>query len=150
MVRRLTDVKHIPKLVAFGRAFHARTAMRDITFDAKRAEQLLRSSMVSLDSAVWGAFGKDGKVCGLLIGTVVPWPWSEGDYGTDIVFAADRHGAELYRAFEQWAFARGVNAIQVGVSSGMPQADAFYRAMGMQQVGGMYLQTRRAAGEVAA
>lgn len=150
MIRRLTDVKHIPRLVAFGRRFHARTAMAAIPFDDARAERLLKSSMVSLDSAVWGAMDTDGKFCGLLIGTIVPWPWCEGSYATDLVFAADRYGAELYRAFEQWAWKSKVNAIQVGVSSGMPQADAFYQAMGMRNTGGMYLQTAPVGAEVAA
>lgn len=149
MIRRLTDVKHIPRLVSFGRRFHARTASAGIAFSESRAAQLLKSSMVSLDSAVWGAMDTDGKFCGLLIGTIVPWPWCEGSYATDLVFAADRYGAELYRAFEQWAWKFKVNAIQVAVSSGMPQADAFYQAMGMQNTGGMYLQTAPVGAEVA-
>lgn len=150
MIRRLTDVKHIPRLVAFGRRFHAMTAMAGIPFCEKRAAQLLRQTMVSLDSAVWGSF-IENKVCGILIGTIVPWPYMEGSYGTDLVFCAEADGTALYRAFEQWALAHGANAIQVGVSSGMARADAFYRAVGMEQTGGMYLQVaRRERAEVAA
>lgn len=147
MILRLYDPKNIPKLIEFGRRFHALTALAAIPFDARRSEQLLRQSFMSRDAAVWAAF-HDKKVTGLLIGALFDWPYLEGRYASDIVFAAERDGLRLYRSFEQWARSHGANAIQMGVSSGLPQAGEFYEKMGLTNVGGVYFQhIKRAAAQ---
>lgn len=91
------------------------------------------------DSAVWASF-VGNKVRGFLIGAVIEWPYLQGAYATDWAFIAHSNGRELYRAFEQWATSHGVNAIQMGVSSGIAQADEFYESVGLRRVGGVYFR----------
>jgi GNAT superfamily N-acetyltransferase len=111
----------------------------NIPLDVKKSERLIRAAMVEQDvGAIWASF-IGNKVRGFLIGALIEWPYLEGKYATDWAFIADSNGRELYRAFEQWAKAHGANAIQMGVSSGLPQADAFYESVGLRNVGGIYL-----------
>jgi len=138
VIRRLYDPKHIPKLIQYARGWHAKSVAGTIPLDVKKSEVLLRASMVELGvGAVWASF-VGNKVHGFLIGALIEWPYLEGRYATDWAFIADSYGRELYKAFEQWAMAHGANAIQMGVSSGLPQADKFYESVGLQKVGGVY------------
>lgn len=139
MIRRLTDPKHIPKLIDYARGWHAKSVFKDIPLDIKKSEALFRSSFVSMDAAVWASF-IGTRVHGFLIGAILDWPYLKGSYATDWAFIADRDGRGLYRAFEAWAVAHGANAIQMGVSSGMPQADRFYETVGLQRTGGIYFR----------
>lgn len=138
MIRRLYDPKHTGKLIAYGRQLHGKTAYANIPIDVKKANAFFASCMVGQDTAVWASFGKDNKVYGVLVGSVQHWPYLEGLYATDLLFIADRGGRELYRAFEQWAVSHGANSIQMGVSSGLTQAGAFYQTIGLKPVGGIY------------
>lgn len=92
---------------------------------------------MSADGAVWASF-VDRKVRGILIGAVLDWPYLEGKYMTDLLFIADNDGVALYKAFTQWGASHGATSIQMGVSSGLPQAGAFYEKMGLKKVGGIY------------
>jgi len=140
MIRRLYDPKHVPKLIQYARGWHAKSVTGTIPLDVKKSDVLLRASMMAVDTgAVWASF-VGNKVQGFLIGALIDWPYLEGKYATDWAFIADRNGRELYRAFEQWATSHGVNAIQMGVSSGLPQAGAFYESVGLRQVGGVYFR----------
>jgi len=138
LIRRLTDPKHIPKLIEYARQWHAKSALKGIAIDTAKSAALLRSAMMDPNGAIWASFDKDKKIHGILIGMVIDWPYLAGRYGTDLLFIADRDGLQLYRAFTQWAKARKVNSLQMGVSSGLPQAGAFFERMGLQNVGGIY------------
>ena len=137
MIRRLYEPKNIPKLIDYARRWHAKSVLAGIPIDVGRASALLRGSFMSPDGAVWASY-KDGKVRGLLIGAVLDWPYLEGRYVTDLVFIADTDGKALYKALVQWGAAHGATSIQMGVSSGLPQAGKFYETMGLKNVGGIY------------
>jgi GNAT superfamily N-acetyltransferase len=138
MIRRLTDPKHVPKLIQYARGWHAKSVTSNIPLDVKKSERLIRAAMVEQDvGAIWASF-IGNKVRGFLIGALIEWPYLEGKLATDFAFVADSSGRELYRAFEQWAKAHGANAIRMEVSSGLPQANEFYESVGLKNVGGVY------------
>jgi len=99
---------------------------------------MFRESFMSHDRAVWVSWDERKKVRGFLVGAVLEWPALEGCYMTDLYYLADRDGVALYKAFRQWGIAHGATSIQMGVSSGLPQAGKFYEAMGLKEVGGIY------------
>lgn len=137
MIKRIFDRRHAPELIAFGRKFHAASKLSVLPFDPKRCEKTLLSALISTEHAVWAAY-HDGAVSGVMIGALCSYPFFNATYATDILFLAELHGEELFREFVKWAIKARVDALQLGVSSGMPQADAFYEAVGLQRVGGMY------------
>ena len=137
MIRRLYDPKHIPKLIGYARQWHAKSALAGIPIDTPRATAMFRQSLMAEDAAVWVSW-IDKKVRGFLVGVVLDWPALEGKFMTDLYFLADRDGVALYKAFVQWGTAHGATSIQMGVSSGLPQAGKFYEAMGLKNVGGIY------------
>lgn len=140
MIRRLYDPKHVPKLIEYGRTWHGKTVLCDIPVNTSKASAFFKGCMMATDTAVWASFDKNNKVRGVLVGSIQEWPYLDGSYATDLLFVADREGRQLYRTFEQWAKSHGANSIQMGVSSGLPQAEAFYENIGLQNVGGIYFQ----------
>lgn len=140
MIRRLYHPDSIPKLIAFGRKQHQRLGF-ELPFSPERCEMLLRAAMVphSPDKAVWGAY--DGnKVCGVLIAGIEPFAFMTGDYVCDMIFVAEKHGERLFRAMLQWGKSHGAVAIQLAVTTGVPQAEQFYERQGLRRVGGVYLK----------
>lgn len=139
MIKRLSDPKHIPKIIAYGKMWHARSAMKDLPFDVKRSEAILRSSLaLTPDNATWGAFDKNNKLTGVLIAGIFPYPFFNASYATDLAFIAHAEGDKLFRVFRQWAKSHGAAAIQMGVTSGLPQAEDFYTKLGLERVGGIF------------
>jgi hypothetical protein len=139
MIRRLYDPNNIHAILRFARGMHAKSALAGIPIDARRADSLLRGAFMSSNGAVWASY-HEKQVAGVLIGAILDWDYLVGQYATDVVFIATHHGAALYRAFEQWALARKVNAIQMGVSSGVGRAGQLYEKFGMAKVGGVYFK----------
>ena len=92
---------------------------------------------------MWASY-KGKAIGGFLIGAVLDWPYLEGKYVTDLLFLADSDGKALYNALVQWGTAHGATSIQMGVSSGLPQAGKFYESMGLQNVGGIFFGELRA------
>lgn len=137
MIRRVFDQKWINKIVAYGMAWHKESVMRDLKFSRQRSAQVLRESFMSPDCAVFLALEEE-KVRGVLIGAVCAYPFFDASYATDLAFCAHKEGAQLFRAFEQWAKNHGAQALQMGVTSALEGADDFYRAAGLIQTGGIY------------
>jgi hypothetical protein len=138
VIRRLHDPAHTPKLIAFGRRMHSRLAM-PFPYDEKRCEALLRASYFAFDKAVWAAF--DGnKVCGVLLAAIEPFAFMEGNYVTDMIFVAEKHGEKLYGAMVEWGNTHGAQAVQTAVSSGFKGADKFYLGQGLKRMGGLYFK----------
>jgi hypothetical protein len=138
MIRRLYDPANIPKLIQYGKRWHPRSALKDLPFDAKRCDQLLRGAFISPDMAVWASFDQKKHVRGVLIGAICAYPFFDAKYATDITFIADHDGAALFRSFYQWAKSHGANALQMGVTSGLSEAEPFYLSVGLEKIGGIY------------
>lgn len=114
--------------------------MKDLPFSVKRSDTAIRQAFLDIEhQAVWAAF--DGKeMCGVLIGAICAYPFFDACFATDHVFVADKEGDKLFRSFSQWAKSHGASAMQMGVTSGFPQAERFYEAMGFERVGGIYFK----------
>ncbi len=111
----------------------------------ERCEKLLRASYMAFDKAVWASF--DGKrICGILLASIEPFAFMQGEYVMDMIFVAERHGDKLYRAMVQWGAAHGAQAVQVAVTTGvdvttgLAAADNFYAAQGLKRMGGVYFK----------
>ena len=140
MIRRVFDRKYIPRIIAFGRKFHQRTAMNKLPFSVKRSEKTILGALTSPDCIVLLA-EHEGQITGVLIGAICSYPFFEASYATDLVFIAERDGEKLFRQFALWALKHGVDVLQMGVTSGLEVADKFYAGIGMKSVGGIYIQS---------
>lgn len=108
-------------------------------YSSERCEKLVRASYMSFDKAIWAAFNGN-SICGVLLASIEPFAFMEGEYVTDMIFVAERHGEKLYRAMVQWGKAHGAEAVQVGVTSGFDGADKFYATQGLKRMGGIYFK----------
>ena len=142
MIRRLYDPGNVPKLVAFGRKWHAKLGFPQ-AYSPERAEMLLKASFMAPDRAVWGAFD-DKQVVGILVACIEPFAFMEGNYVTDVCFAAEKEGAGLFHAMLQWGKTHGACAVQAGVTSGVKDAEKFYEALKMTRVGSVYIKSLEA------
>ena len=140
MIRRLYHPDSIPKLIAFGRKQHERLGF-EFPYSPQKCHTLLKASMMphSPDKAVWGAYDKN-KVVGVLIAGIEPFAFMQGEYVCDMIFVAEKHGEKLYRAMVQWGQSHGAVAVQLAVTTGVPQAEKFYEKQGLKRIGGVYLK----------
>jgi len=137
MIRRLTDVKHIPRLLEYGKKWHGKSSYAHLAFSYERSKATLKAAMLSPGSVVFAAFDEE-KLCGALVGMIVEFPWFEESFATDLIFMADKYGDRLFATFAKWA-RKHTKHIQMGVTSGLGTADKFYQAIGMKQIGGIYV-----------
>lgn len=90
----------------------------------------------------------DGEIDGVYIGNIGNYFFSNELGAWDLIFYVrpERRGslcaARLWRAFRQWAEAKGAKAIWPGISTGVyrEQAARFYRGMGLEEVGSVFFQ----------
>jgi hypothetical protein len=140
VIRRLYHPDNCAKLIAFGRKWHAQVPQMQWAYSPEKCEKLLKACFMAPDKAVWGSFDKKNKVRGVLIGAIEPFAFMEGSYVMDLVFCAEQDGAQLFRALVQWGKSHGAVAVQLGVTSGIPQAEKFYEAAGLKRVGSIFVQ----------
>jgi hypothetical protein len=138
LIRRLTDIKHIPQIIAYGKAWHEKSAMKDLPYSPERCRETIKSCMLMPGHIVLGAYDK-GQMCGVLIGAICHYQFFDAEYATDLVFVADKYGLQLFQEFCKWTAKLGIKVMQVGVTSGLPQAEQFYEKLGMQRIGSIFL-----------
>lgn len=138
MIRQLHDPKHIHKLTEYGKRWHERSVMNGLPFSTKQCGSLLRSAFMSPDMRVFASFDEKQNIQGVLIAAICTYPFFDAQYVTDIVFIADKEGDKLFAEMERWARSHKVHCIQMGVTSGLPEAGNFYKAKGLELIGGTY------------
>lgn len=141
MIRRLTDPKWIPQLIALGREFHAKSIYAGIPYDPTTCRQVLKGALAQPHMALFANVEGEAEVTGFLIALISDYVFASASYATDLVFVAKKGGPALYRRFEKWAKDCGCQAIQVGVSSGIgdpAKLGRYYVNLGYRQVGGLY------------
>lgn len=139
---RLANTGDLTRLVIFGRNAHAHSNYADIPYNSMVVRETLRAAVTLKGQDVIIAERDDGSLCGLLIALTVPLPFSRRKYATDGVFYAEQGGDKLLDAFIEWAKARHVARIDMGVTQSDPsrRLDVLYKSRGFQPTGGMYLQ----------
>jgi GNAT superfamily N-acetyltransferase len=131
---------------AMMRAAHAESPIyRAMPIDDRKLKGYIADVIHSKDHAVLlheGAAGIDG----LYIGMLVQQFFTLEVTAMDILFyvrpqrRGTRAAVRLWRAFEQWAAARGAKAIQVGTMTEIDPARTakFYQGMGLRDIGGVF------------
>lgn len=139
---RLANTGDLTRLVIFGRNAHAASNYADIPYNSMVVRETLRAAVTLKGQDVLIAERDDGSLCGLLIALTVPLPFSRRKYATDGVFFAEQGGDKLLDAFIEWARARHVARIDMGVTQFDPQRrlDRLYESRGFVTTGGMYMQ----------
>lgn len=143
MIRRLTDPKWIPQLIALGRGFHAESAYSRLPYDESTCRSALKGALAQPHMSLW-ANVEGNAVTGFLIGLISDYVFTRATYATDLVFVAKRGGPAIFRRFEKWAKDCGCESIQVGISSGIgdpAKLGKYYERLGYHRVGGLYMRT---------
>lgn len=143
---RLANTGDLTRLVIFGRNAHAASNYSDIPYNSMVVRETLRAAVTLKGQDVIIAEREDGSLCGLLIALTVPLPFSRKKYATDAVFFAEQGGNLLLDAFLEWARARHVVRVDMGVTQfdQTQRLDALYERKGFQRTGGMYMQKMEA------
>jgi len=138
---RLAHLGDLTRLVMFGRRAHADSNYSDIPFNADVTRNMFRGGVLLKGQDVLIAEREDGSLCGFLICMAIQLPFSRKKYATDGAFYAEQGGDVLLDAFIDWARARHVARIDMGVSQYDPgqRLDALYARKGLERTGGMYL-----------
>jgi hypothetical protein len=95
----LTDLSGI---VEFGKAAVAKTNYADLPYNATSTRRTIQGWLKRPDMRVWIAL-RDGRVCGVLIGSVDTLLFSHVNLATDFAFAAEAGGDKLLDLFIAWA-----------------------------------------------
>lgn len=140
---KLLQMPMLSEVLRFGREAFERSNYAPLKFNSVIARATLRDTLK--DKSMRGFTAWRGERCvGLLIGSIVPLPWSAGLTATDIVFIADQGGDLLLQKFVEWAKHNRVVRIDMGVSDEGMRAgyDRFYAKAGFGRAGRLYYWQR--------
>lgn len=147
MIIRPAAIGDIEGMVEIGRKWHEKSAHAHVRFDPIRAGMFAMRAISSKSDCSLVA-EHNGRVCGILIGTIQDWPFLSLRVATDLLTVSDRAGAgrALLRQFETWAWLNGADEMLLGVSfGGDPRAcESIYKRAGYSHVGGMFSKRRSA------
>ena len=132
----------VTPLVRFYQASHAESEWSWAPFSAAAARRSINELRKRPDCTAFIAL-QDGKVCGLLFGTVDSVLYGRTVYATDMEFYAHNGGKELLEAFRDWATSKGAaircHATAHPEQEGRAKAkDRWFQAQGLEKIGGMY------------
>lgn len=127
-------------VVMLSRRLHEESEWAFLTFSPAAMRKSLDQILRRPDYEVFVAEDAEGNLTGLLIGSVDQVIYGRATFATDVEFAANGGGDELLDEFRNWAVAKGVSVIVMGVSNSGREAakDRFFRKHGMERSGGMY------------
>ena len=85
---------------------------------------------------------KDGEIKGVLAASVEPFMFNaKRKWATDLLNVAEEGGLWLIKKFLKWAELYKVDRVFMGISTGIERSERLYEAVGLERVGGFYMQT---------
>lgn len=132
-----TDVRQILDLL---QEYHATSNVKNVKFVRQDCAKVVDAYMGSRDCFTEVCVDDDGRLLGLLFGSLQPhFINRRASWATDLFFIANGGGNILLRRFKEWAANSGAERIIMGVSSGDSRADALIELSGFERTGGMYV-----------
>jgi hypothetical protein len=136
LIRKAT-LNDIPSMLEAGRDLFLKSNMACCGWNGVIARRTFKNAIQDHDSVVFIAM-KDGKITGILIGTVDTMPFSAARCATDIAFGAVSGGGQLLSAFLKWCRAKKVRRIDMGITQEGERTGVLYERKGLVRSGGMY------------
>lgn len=135
---RVATFGDVASIVDFLEDYHNDSNLSDIPFDRTSTRQAVEYHIGMKKHCAY-VYSTD-KVEGVILGSIEPFLFNKKrNWATDLLFVADKGGAQLLKRFHAWAKAYKVDRIIQGISSGNPRAEELYKLVGMEHVGGMYV-----------
>jgi hypothetical protein len=140
---RQAKVEDIQKLIPVLRDLHRNSPYAYLEEDETAAKKMLAFAIGSKRMFLWVS-ELEGKIVGFLLGATdhIAFP-VKGQQASDIMFYVQEgnDGYRLAKKFLKWGWEQpGVRLVGLSVSSGIPRSDEFIGRLGLQRVGGTYLQ----------
>ena len=132
-------------LLAVGRMMHEESSYSHLAFSPEKLKALGSATIAEPQRYLGLAAMDDSKICGLFIGIITPYFFSEEKIASDLVLfvVQDSRGGmaamKLVRAYESWAVSNGAKQIMLGVSTGVNEKRtlALYDRLGYKPAGGI-------------
>jgi hypothetical protein len=136
-------VEDIQKLIPVLRDLHQSSPYAYLEEDVNAAKKMMAYAIGSKRMFLWVS-EREEKIVGFLLGAVdhIAFP-VKGQQASDIMFYVQEgnDGYRLAKTFLKWGWSQpGVRLVGLSVSSGIPRSDEFIGRLGLQRVGGTYLQ----------
>ena len=140
---RPAKAEDIQALIPVLHELHKKTPYAHLKADEIAAKKTMAFALGSKQMFFWVS-ERAGRVVGLLLGGVdhIALP-VKGKQASDILFYVQEgnEGVLLAKKFIEWGWAQpGVKMVGLSVSSGDTRSDDFIDRLGLQRVGGIYLQ----------
>lgn len=139
IVRQLLQPALFSEVLRFSKDQFAKSNYEPLQFNSVIARNTLRNAAADGSMRVFTAW-RNVRCVGLLIGMIVPLPWSAGLTSTDLVFIAEQGGDMLLERFVKWSRENRVVRIDMGVGDAQRAAgyDRLYEREGFTRAGGLY------------
>ena len=142
MIRQAT-AEDIQPLVPLLHELHQNSPYKNLKADEIAAKKMLAYALGSKQMFFWVS-ERAGRVVGFLLGGVdhIGFP-VKGRQASDIMFYVQEgnDGVALAKTFLDWGWAQpNVKLVGLSVSSGVTRSEEFLDRLGLQRVGGIYLQ----------
>jgi GNAT superfamily N-acetyltransferase len=143
MIRPATP-HDIPRLIELGKLLHDTSSYAAIRYIPEKVDAQLHALIAG--AGVLFVSERDGRVVGGIAGGIAEIWFSNETTAFDYCLYVDptaRHGLTaigLIRAFEEWAIARGVKRIELGITTGI-QVEAtsnLFRRLGYADAGALF------------
>lgn len=139
---RLAEEADIPTLVEMGAEMIAASSFAAMPYSPEKTAESIRRDIEHAFAAV----SVEGDIItGVILGDVVqPW-YSEQRMAVDYVlyvrpqYRGTRAAVMLVKAWAAWAVDSGAKQLRPGVSTGDPQAERLYEALGFRRVGAVFM-----------
>ena len=140
---RSAKAEDIQALLPVLRDLHKNSPYAYLEEDEVAAKKMMAFALGSKQMFFWVS-ERGGKVVGFLLGGVdrIAFP-VKGKQASDMMFYVQEgnEGVLLAKKFIEWGWAQpGVKMVGLSVSSGDTRSDDFIDRLGLQRVGGIYLQ----------
>lgn len=148
MIVREATYEEIPALLEMARMMHAESDYGPVPFEDEMCQIFLEIVVNETDHVALVAV-KDNEIVGAFLGAVVPYFFSRQLRVSDItlyVLPEHRGSSAAYRldqAAEAWGESKGAVRNYRGITTNNPKADAFYKKMGYDCIGGFYRKEGR-------
>lgn len=130
------------QVVKFSRSAHEKSSFAKLApFSPAKARKNFTRIIGRPDFCVLIA-ERDGKLCGVLIGSADEMLQCNVRYAVDLEFYADAGGKELVESFKEWARGIGCKLVMMADSNGgrTEAKDRFFAGAGFEYTGGVYAQ----------
>ena len=127
-------------MVIFAKIQHAKSAFKDLAFNAQLFRNNLREIIKSGNGDILLAVNKASQIRGMLIAWHEALLWNKRPYATDLHTVAEQGGDMLLRAFKRWAIERNCCEIGIGTFNGKDEEriEKLYNRLGFKTVGKTY------------